>query len=106
MSFVSRVISLVIIVGALAFAVQGGEYSTLDLVHLARERRDLTRSIDSLTRLVDSLRRYRDRLQRDPKLQERVAREEFGMVRGDKELLYRFGAPRDTMSDSLRRRAR
>ena len=26
----------------------------------------------------------------DPALQERIAREEFGMVRGNKELLYRF----------------
>jgi hypothetical protein len=29
----------------------------------------------------------------DPKLQERIAREEFGMVRGSKELLYRFAEP-------------
>jgi hypothetical protein len=29
-------------------------------------------------------------------VQERIAREEFGMVRGDKELLYRFATPPDT----------
>ena len=83
-----------VIIAALAFAVQGGEYSTADLLRQRRERAQALRSIDSLTRVVDSLRRYRDRLQRDPKLQERIAREEFGMVRGDKELLYRFDAPR------------
>jgi hypothetical protein len=27
----------------------------------------------------------------DSATQERIAREEFGMVRGDKEILYRFG---------------
>jgi cell division protein FtsB len=35
----------------------------------------------------------------DPAVQERIAREEFGMVRGDKELLYRF-----TTADSTRSR--
>jgi hypothetical protein len=29
-------------------------------------------------------------------VQERIAREEFGMVRGDKEILYRFAEPEDT----------
>jgi cell division protein FtsB len=100
----TRLIGLAVIVAALVFAVQGGEYSTLDLVRQRRERQRMTVAIDSLTRVVDSLRKYRDRLQRDPKLQERIAREDFGMVRGTKELLYRFAAPRDTLRDSTRAR--
>ena len=102
----SRLLWFALIAGALVFAVQGGEYSTQDLLRLKRERLGLTHSIDSLNRVVDSLRKYRDRLQRDPRLQERVAREEFGMVRGDKELLYRFSAPRDSVKDSTRVRRR
>jgi cell division protein FtsB len=105
-SLVSRLLWLAIVVAALVFAVQGGEYSTLDLVRQRRDRRQMTASIDSLTRVVDSMRRYRDRLQRDPRLQERVAREDFGMVRGTKELLYRFAAPRDSGRDSLAKRPR
>jgi cell division protein FtsB len=105
-SSISRVLRFAVIVAALVFAVQGGEYSTLDLLHERREHKQMVASIDSLTRVVDSLRRYRDRLQRDPKLQERIAREDFGMVRGTKELLYRFAAPRDTSRDSLARRRR
>ena len=100
----ARLIWLAVIVAALVFAVQGGEYSTLDLVRQRRERQHMTAAIDSLTRVVDSLRKYRDRLQRDPKLQERIAREDFGMVRGTKELLYRFAAPRDSLRDSSRSR--
>ena len=100
----ARLVWLAVIVAALVFAVQGGEYSTLDLVRQRREREHMTASIDSLTRVVDSLRKFYDRLQRDPKLQERIAREDFGMVRGTKELLYRFAAPRDTSADSLKRR--
>jgi cell division protein FtsB len=102
----SRLLWLAIIAAALIFAVQGGEYSTLDLLRQRREHKRMVASIDSLTRVVDSLRRYRDRLQRDPKLQERIAREDFGMVRGTKELLYRFAEPRDTTRDSVARRPR
>ena len=76
---------------ALTFAVQGGEYSTLDLVRQRSQARELRATIDSLQRTVDSLARYRDRVLHDAKLQERIGREEFGWVRGDKELLYRFG---------------
>jgi len=105
-SALSRVLGAAIIVAALVFAVQGGEYSTLDLVHQRRDRQRMIVAIDSLTRVVDSLRRYRDRLQKDPKLQERIAREDFGMVRGSKELLYRFAEPRDTSRDSTSKRPR
>ena len=86
----ARLLWVLIFAAALAFAVHGGEYSTADLLRQRRERAQLVQSIDSLTRVVDSLRRYRERLLRDPKLQERIAREEFGMVRGQKERLYRF----------------
>jgi cell division protein FtsB len=89
---------MVIIAAALVFAVQGGEYSTLDLLHQRRDRERLQAKLDTLVRVVDSLKRYRDQLQRDPKLQERIAREDFGMVRGTKELLYRFAEPRDTVA--------
>ena len=53
---------------------------------------------DSLQHIVDSLKRYKKRVETDPALQERIAREEFGMVRGNKELLYRFADP---VTDSL-----
>jgi cell division protein FtsB len=77
---------------AIWFAVQGGEYGTTDLVRQHWQRKRLHREIDSLTRIVDSLRFYRKQVLDDPRTQERIAREEFGMVRG-KELLYRFAEP-------------
>ena len=92
---------VVVVLAALAFAVQGGEYGTTDLWRQKQRRARLTSSIDSLQRSVDSLKRYKHRLQTDPALQERIAREEFGMVRGDKELLYRFAEPEDTTKDSV-----
>jgi cell division protein FtsB len=93
---------VVVALAALAFAVQGGEYGTTDLLHQKQRRAKLLTSIDSLQHTVDSLKRYKHRLQTDPALQERIAREEFGMVRGDRELLYRFAEP-DTNRDSVPR---
>ncbi len=78
---------------ALAFAVEGGEYGTSDLLRQRARERRLRLEIDSLSRIVDSLQRYKTRVETDAKLQERIAREEFGMVRGDKEILYRFAEP-------------
>ena len=72
------------------FAVQGGEFGTLDLMRQRRTKAKLDHSIDSLQRVVDSLKRYKDLVEHDPATQERIAREVFGMVRGNKELLYRF----------------
>jgi cell division protein FtsB len=77
---------------ALWFAIQGGEYGTVDLIRQQRQQRRLTREVDSLRRVVDSLRIYKQRVINDPRTQERIAREEFGMVRG-RELLYRFVEP-------------
>jgi cell division protein FtsB len=84
--------------GALAavwFAVQGGEYGTLDLWRQRQRRVALEREIDSLGRLVDSLTAYKQRVLTDPATQERIAREEFGMIRG-RELLYRIAEPDTT----------
>jgi cell division protein FtsB len=90
-----------------AYAVQGGEYGTTDLVRQRARRRAVEAEIDTLQREVDSLTWLKKRLDSDPALQERIAREEFGMVRGEKELLYRFAdssAGGADPSDSARRR--
>jgi cell division protein FtsB len=83
---------------ALFFAVQGGEYSTRDLYVLNSRTRAVTREVDSLQRQVDSLGRFLRLVKSDSATQERIAREEFGMVRGDKEILYRFGGAPDSVS--------
>ena len=93
---------LALVVGAILFAVEGGEYGTSDLLKQRAHERRLRAEIDSLSRVVDSLGRYKRRVETDPKLQERIAREEFGMVRGNKELLYRFAEP-DTGASATQR---
>ena len=90
---IGRLVMVAGAVAALVFAIQGGEYGTTDLWRQKARRAELLRTNDSLVRIVDSLKRYKRRLETDPALQERIAREEFGLVRGDKEMLYRFAEP-------------
>ena len=89
----SRLIGWVVIVGAVLFGAQCGEYSSMDLVRQHRAQRRTERQIDSLRTVVDSLQRQISAALTDLATQERIAREEFGMVRGDKEILYRFAEP-------------
>jgi cell division protein FtsB len=94
---IRRIGTLALIVVAVVFAVQGGEFGTLDLFRQRREKARITRSVDSLARIVDSLKKYQDKVEHDPATQERIAREVFGMVRGNKEVVYRFTAPADNV---------
>jgi cell division protein FtsB len=89
----ARIITWATIAGGLGFAIFAGEYSTLDLFTQRERKAQLTAQVDSLTRVVDSLRHLKTAIQTDPAVQERIAREEFGMVKGGKELLYRFSEP-------------
>ncbi len=86
-----KLIWVLLIAVALYFGLQGGEYSTRDLYVLRTRSASLQREVDSLQARVDSLTRYLRAVKGDSATQERIAREEFGMIRGDKEILYRFG---------------
>jgi cell division protein FtsB len=83
---------------ALYFALQGGEYGTLDLLQLRRDEAQEQADVLRLQRLVDSLTKAAVALELDPRVQERVARERFGMIKKG-EFLYRLVPS----SDSARR---
>ena len=87
---VKRLVVAAGLLAALIFAIEGGEYGTRDLMRQKQRRARLALAIDSAQHVVDSLQRYKKRLETDPALQERIAREEFGLIRGDRELLYRI----------------
>jgi cell division protein FtsB len=88
----------------LVFAVQGGEWGTFDLFRQQSRLGRLRNDVDSLRRDVDSLARYKKALETDPVLQEKIAREEFGMLRGKNELLYRFVDPESASVPAKRRK--
>jgi cell division protein FtsB len=85
----ARWVAVAAVAFALYFAAQGGEYGTTDLLELrasvAREEAEVAR----LRGVVDSLEKAARAVERDPRTQERVARETFGMIRRG-EFLYRL----------------
>jgi cell division protein FtsB len=84
-----RWLGLAAFVAAAAFALLGGEYSIFDLVTLKRQAREETAQVAELQRTVDSLTVAARAIERDPRVQERVARESFGMIRKG-EFLYKL----------------
>ncbi|MFL5403383.1 MAG: FtsB family cell division protein [Gemmatimonadales bacterium] len=74
---------------ALYFALQGGEYGTLDLLQLQRQEGEEQATVARLQLLVDSLSRVATAIEHNPRMQERVAREKFGMLKKG-EFLYRL----------------
>ena len=85
----ARWAALVGLAFALYFALQGGEYGTLDLLQLRREEQEERANVARLQKLVDSLTKAATAIEKDPRVQERVARERFGMIKKG-EFLYRL----------------
>ena len=72
---------LLLVLGAAVFALQAGEYSTGQYLALRRKEHQARAEVDSLRRDVDSLTRLRKLVESDPAWQERIAREQYGMLR-------------------------
>jgi cell division protein FtsB len=86
---IGRAIVPGLLVAAVYFAVFGGEYSVFEL-RSTRSEVDVERAhLAVIESRIDSLAALADSLANDPATIERVAREEFGMIR-DGETLYRF----------------
>lgn len=90
----ARWAAVVALAFALYFAIQGGEYGTTHLLQLRQEVRQEEALVARLGVVVDSLQRAAKAIQQDPRTQERVAREAFGMIR-EGEHLFRI-VPGDT----------
>ena len=85
----SRAIGPVLFLAAVYFAVFGGEYSVFE-VRGTRAQVEVERArLEEVSAQIDSLGAWADSLANDPGTIERVAREEYGMVR-EGETLYRF----------------
>ncbi len=95
MERLSRTVFVTVLVLAGYYALFGGRYSVLEMRSAARERDQLQRQVDSLHRVNEQLTARVDSLEHDPTLLERVAREEFGMIKPG-EVIYRRSTDRDT----------
>jgi cell division protein FtsB len=87
--------AVAVVVIALIFAWEGGEYSVGDWLTLRREAKKQRAAVAALKVSIDSLKAVAASIERDPAEQERVAREEFGMIR-EGEYLYRLVTPVDS----------
>jgi cell division protein FtsB len=88
----ARWATLAALLFALYFGIQGGEYGTTDLLALRRQEAAEEAQVIRLHQVVDSLTREANAIEHDLRVQERVARERFGMIRRG-ELLYRLVPP-------------
>jgi cell division protein FtsB len=90
----ARWAAVVALAFALYFAIQGGEYGTTHLLQLRRDVGSEESLVARLKVVVDSLQKEAKAIREDPRTQERVAREAFGMIR-EGEHLFRI-VPADT----------
>ena len=74
---------------ALYYATFGGEYSIFELRAARAAVTDEERALGELEARIDSLSAWADSVRTDPGTLERIAREQFGMIR-EGETLYRF----------------
>jgi len=78
---VGRWLALGVLLLAIIFGFRGGMFTAGDARALGREEEALQAELKSLQRQVDSLRSFHDSLETSPAVQERVAREEWGVIR-------------------------
>lgn len=98
MGRLAKLVIPALLLAALYYAVFGGEYSVFEL-RKARTALELERdTLSQLERQVDSLTAWSDSLRDDRTILERIAREQFGMIK-EGETLYRFATPSDTLAE-------
>ena len=84
-----RWVVIVLLLLAAFFALQGGTYTTFDYFRLKGQLAEERTAIEELKVAVDSLGKVATSVERDPRTQERLARDQFGMIR-EGEHLYRI----------------
>lgn len=87
---------------AVYYALFGGEYSLLELRHARNEIKAQEQELNLLKGEVEYLRARADSLEHDSATLEKLAREEYGMIR-DGEVLYLLTEPTDSASDTIPR---
>ena len=87
-----------VVVGALYFLIFGGEYTFLDIWRLERDHNAEVAALEALRVEVEAMEEKADSLATDSTTLERLAREQYGLIR-EGERLYRFVEPDSTPPD-------
>lgn len=86
-----------IVAGACAllwFAVEGGEYGTRAVFAQHARRQALELEVAQLKQDVDSLQKEKTTILKSDVVLERIAREQYGMLKGNKEILFWMNSAR------------
>jgi cell division protein FtsB len=89
MSRLPQLIMPAMLIVALYYATFGGEYSMFELRSAMASVSDEQAALGELQARIDSLSAWSDSVRSDPGTLERIAREQYGMIR-EGERLYRF----------------
>ena len=95
MRVIRRVLLAALLLGGLYFLAFGGEYSWFELRAVRSAVTEEERELETLERQIDSLALLADSLENDTATLERIAREQYGLIKPG-EVLYRFVEPPDT----------
>jgi cell division protein FtsB len=95
----ARWAAVVVLMAAAVFAWEGGTFSEPAYRALRRELAEKLKREGVLSHSLDSLVAFRDSLRTDPSVQERIARERFGMARPGETT---FMIDVDSSADSVR----
>ena len=95
----SRLIMPALLIVAAYYAVFGGEYSLFELRGARAAVAEEQATLGQLQSQIDSLETWADSVRSDSATLERIAREQFGMIR-DGETLYRFVPPEEADAES------
>ena len=94
------ILASILVMGAAYFALFGGDYGYFEVRRLEKEKTAEEARVLELQKELAVLRARADSLSTDSATLERVAREQYGLIRNG-ERLYRFvdsaGPPRDTI---------
>ena len=95
----SRLIMPALLIVAAYYAVFGGEYSLFELRGARAAVAEEQATLGQLESQIDSLETWADSVRSDSATLERIAREQFGMIR-EGETLYRFVPPEEADPES------
>lgn len=99
MTRASKLIMPALLIVAAYYATFGGEYSLLELRSARASVAAEQGTLDELSVRIDSLSAWADSVRSDSATLERIAREQFGMIR-EGETLYRFVPPEEADEES------
>ncbi len=87
-TLLNRVAIAAVVCALTWFAVEGGEYGTRAVFAQHARRGQLDAEVKALHQEIDSLAREKNAILTSDAVLERIAREQYGMLRGTKEVLY------------------